>query len=271
MTETAVIKPVHFSDLAVGKGGLEFRTFDEMYRFCDMLAQSGFAPKGMTAAQVMGAVQYGLEIGVPPMQALTGIAVINGRPSVWGDLALAIVRRHHEFEWIAEAFDPKLDGGTAFCEIQRTGEPPCRRGFSMEQAKKAKLHEKDTYRQYPERMLQMRARAWAMRDSFADALKGMSIAEESRDIPANGAPPEPRSLKAAFERTALPSPAAAVLEAGGDLPEADCSALKARVLELAKALDAKGKPGLVPGDWETYAESGLADLVAYLEEELATG
>src|SRR3546814_15538068 len=37
--------------------------------------------------------------------------------------------------------------------------------------------------QYPQRMRQMRARAWAMRDGFADVLKGIGIAEEVRDFP----------------------------------------------------------------------------------------
>jgi hypothetical protein len=32
-------------------------------------------------------------------------------------------------------------------------------------------------------MLQMRARAWAIRDAFPDALRGIGVAEEVRDIP----------------------------------------------------------------------------------------
>jgi len=34
---------------------------------------------------------------------------------------------------------------------------------------------------YPLRMLQMRARAYALRDAFADVMKGISVAEEMQD------------------------------------------------------------------------------------------
>jgi hypothetical protein len=37
--------------------------------------------------------------------------------------------------------------------------------------------------QYTKRMLQMRARAWALRDVFTDVLKGLSMAEEAMDTP----------------------------------------------------------------------------------------
>src|SRR3546814_15381125 len=54
----------------------------------------------------------------------------------------------------------------------------------MDDAKKAGLAGKQgPGSQYPQRMRQMRARAWAMRDGFADVLKGIGIAEEVRDFP----------------------------------------------------------------------------------------
>ena len=42
--------------------------------------------------------------------------------------------------------------------------------------------------QYPKRMRQMRARAFALRDVFADILKGMPIAEELQDYPVSDRP-----------------------------------------------------------------------------------
>src|SRR3546814_17968193 len=54
----------------------------------------------------------------------------------------------------------------------------------MDDAKKAgRAGKQGPWSQYPQRMLQMRARAWAMRDGFADVLKGIGIAEEVRDFP----------------------------------------------------------------------------------------
>jgi hypothetical protein len=51
----------------------------------------------------------------------------------------------------------------------------------MADAQRAALSAKDTYKQYPARMLQMRARWWAMRDAFPDALKGIDSAEEQQE------------------------------------------------------------------------------------------
>jgi hypothetical protein len=56
--------------------------------------------------------------------------------------------------------------------------------FNMEDAKKAGLAGKQgPWQTAPKRMLQMRARAFAARDLFADALKGIKSVEELRDYP----------------------------------------------------------------------------------------
>ena len=57
------------------------------------------------------------------------------------------------------------------------------REFSMQDAKQAGLTGKQgPWSQYPRRMLQMRARAFALRDVFADVLRGVHVAEEAQDI-----------------------------------------------------------------------------------------
>jgi hypothetical protein len=56
--------------------------------------------------------------------------------------------------------------------------------FTVRDAKRANLwmnSNKDPWIKYPDRMLFNRARAFALRDGFADALMGLSIAEEVMD------------------------------------------------------------------------------------------
>jgi len=56
--------------------------------------------------------------------------------------------------------------------------------FSKEDAETAKLWGKQgPWQTYPKRMLAMRARGWAIRNVFPDALKGIQVAEEVQDIP----------------------------------------------------------------------------------------
>lgn len=158
------------------------KDLDEAMRFADMLAGSSIVPKDYIGkpGNCLVAIQWGMELGLQPMQAMQSIAVINGRPSLWGDAMLALVKAHPAFEWIKE----ECDGAVATCTIKRRGEPEVVQSFSLEEAKRAGLTGKQgPWAQYPKRMLQMRARGFALRDAFPDALRGVVSAEEARDTP----------------------------------------------------------------------------------------
>lgn len=159
----------------------------ELESFGKKMADSSFVPENMRGkpGDIIAAIMMGNEIGLAPMQALQNIAVINGKPSVWGDAALGLVKSHHDFEWIKESIERRENVGlTAICIIKRKGEDPYEQHFSMAEAKQAKLAGKPgPWQTYPRRMLQMRARSWAIRDVFPDALKGLYIREEALDMP----------------------------------------------------------------------------------------
>lgn len=163
------------------QSAFEIVTFDQLERFAKMLAASDFAPKDYRGKpeNVVIALQMGHELGLKPMQAIQNIAVVNGRPMVWGDAALALVRRHPECkgvrEWPEGTF--KNGDGIAHCEVKR-GDEIITRSFSVKQATQAGLIGRPTWTQYPERMLQLRARGYALRDSFPDVLKGIYIEGE---------------------------------------------------------------------------------------------
>jgi hypothetical protein len=166
-------------DISLDKNGVQLRSFDEMARFCKAVVNSGLAPKGFNSPEaVMVAVQHGLELGLAPMQALQSIAIINGKPCIYGDAALALVAAHPAFLDIEEA----MEGDAAKCTVRRKDRSAVVRSFSEADAKKAGLWGKSgPWQQYPARMLQMRARSWALRDAFPDALRGLGIREEVSD------------------------------------------------------------------------------------------
>jgi hypothetical protein len=172
--------------IPAGSKGVQLTSLEDMFRFARAVSNSGLAPKGIqTPEAIMIAVQYGLEIGLSPMAALQSISVINGRPTVWGDAALALCQGHADFEDIEET----VSDGVATCKIKRKGRAECVRQFSEADAKKAGLWGKSgPWQQYPNRMLQVRARSFALRDTFADILKGIGISEEVRDYSATTKP-----------------------------------------------------------------------------------
>lgn len=165
----------------------EITTFEKGEKFAAMIANSSLCPPGFRgkAHDVFIAMAMGAEVGLSPMQAIQNIAVINSRPSVWGDAALGIVRSHPHCVSIREWIEGSVKdlNAVAYCAVVRKGQQEEIRSFSIEQAKKAKLWGKTgPWSDYPERMLQMRARGFAIRDTFPDALRGLHIAEEAQDI-----------------------------------------------------------------------------------------
>lgn len=161
------------------------QTMDDAFRLAKMVVAAGLAPKGMDKAESCAvAILHGLEIGLKPMQALQRIAVINGRPTIWGDAALGLVRASGFLEFIHESIEGTGDNLKAVCILKRKGEEKETRDFSVSRAKTAGLWNKEgPWRQYPDRMLQMRARAFALRDVFPDVLGGLYLAEEVQDEP----------------------------------------------------------------------------------------
>lgn len=154
------------------------QTLDEAFRVSQAIAQSNLAPRGLEKPeQILVAIMAGAELGFAPFQSLQSFAVVNGRPTLWGDGLVAVVRRNgcSIREW--------HDGDTAYCAVTRpdTGET-IERSFSQADAVKAGLATKaGPWQQYPARMRAMRARAWAVRDGCADMLRGFQVAEEVID------------------------------------------------------------------------------------------
>ena len=170
------------SPVLADERGLKFDSLDSMWRFCAAVVNSGTFKDINTPEIALIRLQAGLELGLTPIWSLTNIMVTNGRPSVWGDALLGIVLRHPDCQDVIETMEGEGEKLTAVCEVHRRGRQPIKRTFSVADAKRAGLHGRNVHNSYPSRMLQMRARSWACRDAFADALRGLSVIEEVRDI-----------------------------------------------------------------------------------------
>lgn len=225
------------------------RNLPEAMQLAEMIALSGMTPKayGDSPAKVLVGIMAGAEVGLAPFQALQSIAVINGNPAIWGDGALALVLGSGLLADMRE----DDDGQTATCTMVRKGrETAIVRTFSMEDAKKAGLAGKvGPWTQYPKRMRQMRARLFAIRDGFADVLKGLSIAEEVQDYDETERVASP-SVKIADLRQQAGRPAA-VVETDASLDD-DAQFLRGKVVNEAvkDAID----DGVISGTAEATQE-----------------
>jgi len=188
---------------------LQLTNLADLREFCKILASTDMVPKAYKGKpdDILVAILHGQELGLPHLQALQSIAVVNGIPSVYGDAALAMVRASGKLEdfdeWIE--VDGVRQSGSSFpimkwaeegrmivghCMSKRVGaKRPRTTTYSVDDAKRAKLWEKKAANGFespwcttPQRMLMFRPRSWNLRDEFGDVLKGMAIYEEARDI-----------------------------------------------------------------------------------------
>jgi hypothetical protein len=194
VTSTAVVEtpktvttPAQKPLINYGAQGVKLASLEDAFRFANAIVASGFAPRGMEKPEaVLVAIQLGAELGLTPMAALQNTAVINGRPAIYGDAALALVRASGLLESFSEeevGEAGKDSFGIKVAATRRDGSKGSET-FTIGDAKAAKLWGKaGPWTDYPRRMLKFRARGFVLRDVFGDVLKGLRTAEEVRDYP----------------------------------------------------------------------------------------
>lgn len=178
-------------------------TFEQAMEMASKLATSDLVPQAYRGkpANVVIAWEMGAELGLSPMTSLQSIAVINGKPSLYGEAPLAVVISSGHLEEITEDWDAETE--TATCTVKRKGwAKPVVRTFSMADARKAKVYERDqnggggkwiplaerwSYQSWGRDMCAYRARGRALKVVFADVLKGVDVAEAAIH-PGEGAP-----------------------------------------------------------------------------------
>jgi hypothetical protein len=198
------------------------RSVPEVLQLAELIVKAGLCPDSYDkngapdVQKIVIGIMKGAEVGLPPITALSTIAIIRKRPCIWGDGAIALVQRtglvakvEQTWEGGAETTNgPTATAGgeqdhtptgkdfpdtmTAVYRIWRVGqELPYEGRFSVKDAKRSHLWgntKKVPWIEYPKRMLIARARAFALREGFADALSGLSIREEVEDLPDAPAP-----------------------------------------------------------------------------------
>lgn len=164
--------------------GLEIQNWDDLMRRAEFLATSQLIPQALRnkPADVAVILQMGLELGIPPMQAINGIDVIQGKPTVSPQLGLALSRARAEdfrVEWV------KLDDTVAQIVVHR-GKESYPATWTAERARKLGLAGKDNYQKQQGTMLKWRAVGEALRALCSDILKGFYLEGEMDGVDGDG-------------------------------------------------------------------------------------
>jgi hypothetical protein len=177
------------------------RNMEELKYVAGLIIGGGIAPDSYKndAKKIALGIMAGAEVGLPPLAALRNIAIINGRPAIYGDGLAGLVQRSGKVKSVVVqkvgVVPGESDGPEKYKDdfgfevrVWRTGQDePYIGRFTVGDAKRAKLWmnpKRAPWMQYPQRMLMIRARTFAYRDAFADSLEGLMVREELEDIPA---------------------------------------------------------------------------------------
>lgn len=179
-------------DVPISDRGLEARSLDGLKAVANMYLRGCVLPANIFTdcpgdpvsrlARVCCVIEKGIGLGLAPSESLHQISFINGRLTAWGDALVALVQRHPQCRGIKTVISGEGDELAAEVTVLREGRCDVTTRFSVADAKRAGLWGKrGPWSAYPTRMLQQRARGFAIRDQFADALMGIISTEEAMD------------------------------------------------------------------------------------------
>lgn len=237
--------------VAVTADGVKIATLAQMKVWAEEVAKSGMAPKGLdTEAKVMLAAQTGMELGFSLMRSLQAVVIVNGRATLMGEAAIALIRASGLLEagtdievGCRRATKEEVDGKegplVGYCRSTRRGQSENETLFTVADAMTAGLWKgKGPWSTYPKRMLMYRAVGFHMRDYWSDLGNGLMLDVEARDIPRSASPVRdvtPKSNAVTGRRDPL------VRELRGD-PTEPVAPEESEELEALEALDVEWEP-----------------------------
>lgn len=236
--------------------GIQISNIGQATLIADLLVKGGYAPKGASVEFATVAILQGALLGLNPIQSLQNIAVVNGRPTLYGDGMAAVVKSSKSFagekvEYVKGEKDNPL--ACVFKVWRRVNDKDVEteETFSVADARRAGLwpefDEKGNlvrgkigpWKTNPKQMLFNRARAFAYRHAFPDLLQGIRCYEEERDI--IDITPEPETRKETMpEKTQ--SKLRATLHLPAPAPAESIQVPKAQPKEVAPVAGATVEP-----------------------------
>lgn len=175
------------------------------WEIAEMISSSDLVPKDYInkPQNVFLAVQTGRSLGLDEFQSVKHLYTVNGRTGLYGDMMLALAKDHKEYDDCLEEFGEMIDAGKdhgmlpkyARCTIKRVGKDDIVRDYTIEDAMRnpnfnqwgknystGKYDVPGTWMRNGKRMMQMRARSFALRDAFPDKLSGVYDEYEIKEV-----------------------------------------------------------------------------------------
>lgn len=131
-----------------------------------------------TPEQALTIFLQGRELGLQPIQSISNINIIQGKPTISPQLMLALINS----SGLLEDIELKDEGDTCTVMMKRKSRSPHFESFSQEDAKKMQLTDKDNWKKQARTMRKWRAIAACSRFVFPDVILGFYTPDEAGAI-----------------------------------------------------------------------------------------
>lgn len=153
---------------------------DQGFRMAQILVSSGLTPRGVDTPQKAFLIMaQGRELGLSTMQSLGNLYVVEGKVSLSSDLMAAMALKSSVCEYLRCV---EMSPERATYVAKRKGGVEFRFSFSWDDATKAGLTGRATYKANPADMLRHRALSKCVRAVFPDVVAGLYSRDEAEDI-----------------------------------------------------------------------------------------
>lgn len=205
---------------SITASGFEPSNMNELLSLSETLSRSSLIPSALRGkpGDVAVILMHGRELGLTPMRSLSEIYVVDGKPSASATLKVGLCVRHPEVCKYFRAIE--VTERIATYETQRVGSEPVRFSYSMDDASRAGLTGRQTWKAHPKQMLSARAKSVLATMVYPDLVGNLYDPDEAQDIVQNRpmidvtpppvaapiAPPAPKVQVLPPEEAPLPGP-----------------------------------------------------------------
>lgn len=150
----------------------------------EVFAKSGMFPDVKSQAQAVVKILAGKELGLSPFESMGSIYVVNGRLSLTAKAKSGLIKKSKKYDYVIKKLD-ETECQVAFLkENAEIGVST----FTIKDAAKAGLVNKDNWKNYPKNMLFARAISNGATFYCPEVISGYATYEELEDL---GDTPEP--------------------------------------------------------------------------------
>lgn len=180
-------------------------SFTETMTLGKVLFESGYFADVKSAAQAVVKILRGRELGIGPVSALEQVHVIQGKTALGAGLIGALIKRSGRYDYRIVRLDDSC------CEIAffEHGKEIGRSKFTIDDARRADLLSKDTWRKYPRNLLMARALSngarWYCPDVFGGAIYTPEELREEQVVDVEVAEPVAESTPETEELAEVPA------------------------------------------------------------------